>query len=90
MRIISVWAALALLACTADADTFFVANFGVNTISKFDQSGNASSFTNAFVNGPNGLALDRAGNLYVSTNENMIEKFSPSGIDLRFRQRWSE
>ena len=39
-------------------------------------------FTGAFVNGPNGLALDSSGNLYVTTNSNVIRKFSPGGVDL--------
>jgi sugar lactone lactonase YvrE len=73
---------LVLLAPLAQADTFFVANFGVNSITKYDANGNGSSFTSAFVNGPNGLALDSSGNLYVTTNNNTIEKFSPNGTDL--------
>ena len=71
-----------LLASLAQADTFFVANFGVNSITKYDANGNGSSFTSAFVNGPNGLALDSSGNLYVTTNSNTIEKFAPNGTDL--------
>jgi hypothetical protein len=66
----------------AMADTFFVTNFGVNTISEYDENGIESLFTSSFVNGPNGIALDSGGNVYVSTNENTIEKFSPDGIDL--------
>ena len=30
----------------------------------------------------NGLALDSSGNLYVTTNSNMIRKFAPNGADL--------
>ena len=71
-----------LLASLAQADTFFVANFGVNSITKYDANGNGSPFTSAFVNGPNGLALDSSGNLYVTTNSNTIEKFAPDGTDL--------
>ena len=66
----------------ARADHFFVANFGVNSITKYDASGNGSPFTDAFVNGPNGVAVDASGNLYVSTNQNTIEKFAPDGTDL--------
>ena len=69
-------------ASLAPADTLFVANFGVNTITKYDATGNGSSFTSAFVNGPNGVALDSSGNLYVSTNNNTIEVFAPDGTDL--------
>ena len=75
-------ALLLALAAIAHADTFFVANFGVDTISQYDANGNGSSFTSAFVNGPNGVALDSSGNLYVSTNNNTIEIFAPDGTDL--------
>jgi len=52
--------AAGLLACAsfASGDTVFVTNFGVNTITKYDANGNGSPFTSAFVNGPNGVALD--------------------------------
>lgn len=75
-------AALLFLAPLARADTFYVSNFGVNSITQYDDNGNASNFTSAFVNGPNGLALDGQGNLYVSTNSNTIQKFSPNGTSL--------
>ncbi|MGH7937085.1 MAG: NHL repeat-containing protein, partial [Bryobacteraceae bacterium] len=64
------------------ADTFVLANFGTNTITEYADDGSASAFTNAYVNGPNGVALDRNGNLFVSTNSNTIEEFSPAGADL--------
>ena len=41
-----------------------------------------SPFTGEFVNGPYGLALDSSGNLYVTTNSNVIRKFGPNGVDL--------
>jgi len=82
MKSLSLFAAAICLGSAVQADTFFVANFGVNTITRYDQNGAPSSFTSAFVNGPNGLALDSAGNLYVSTNSNTIEKFAPDGSDL--------
>ena len=66
----------------AGATTLFVTNFGVNTITEYDESGNGTPFTTAFVNGPNGIALDASGNVYVSTNNNTVEKFSPTGQDL--------
>ncbi len=66
----------------ARADTVFVPNTGINSISKYDPNGNRSAFTSAFVNGPMGVALDANGNLFVSTNDNKIEKFSPTGADL--------
>jgi sugar lactone lactonase YvrE len=79
---LAIAAGLLLIASIAPADTFFVANFGVNTITKYDANGNGSPFTGAFVNGPYGVALDSGGNLYVSTNNNTIEKFAPDGTDL--------
>lgn len=69
-------------ACLAQADNFFVANFGVNSISKYDDSGSGSLFTGSFVNGPYGLAFDASGNLYVTTSSNTIAKFAPNGADL--------
>ncbi len=74
---------LLLLGLTgARAETFYVPNTGENTISQYDNNGAATAFTSASVNGPIGVALDRQGNLFVSTNGNTIEKFSPSGVDL--------
>ncbi len=66
----------------ARADLFFVTNFGVNTITKYDESGNGSIFTNSFVNGPSGIAIDATGKVYVSTNDDTIERFAPDGTDL--------
>ncbi len=80
-KLLLLFAALLGIA-TVHADTFFVPNTGVNTISQYDENGVASSFTSAFVPGPNGVALDRDGNLFVSTNANAIEEFSPAGVDL--------
>ena len=70
------------LVSIASADTFFVADFGVNSITKYDAEGNGSPFTNEFVNGPYGVAIDSNGNLYVSTNANVIREFAPDGTDL--------
>ncbi|MBA3962064.1 MAG: hypothetical protein H0X40_09195 [Chthoniobacterales bacterium] len=63
----------------AQADSFFVSNFGINTITRYDESGNGSLFTNSFVHGPTGIALDASGNVYVATQSNTIEKFAPNG-----------
>ena len=82
MKLIPLLVISVCAASIAQADMFFVADFGVNTITRYDQNGTPSSFTDAFVNGPYGVALDGAGNLYVSTNNNTIEKFSPTGVDL--------
>jgi sugar lactone lactonase YvrE len=64
------------------ADMFFVPISGENTITRYDQNGNGSTFTGAFVPGPYGIALDAEGNVYVTTNNNTIEKFGPNGADL--------
>lgn len=64
------------------ADTFFVANQGVNSVTKYDSSGSGASFTDASLTGPTGVALDHAGNLFVATANNTIEKFSESGVHL--------
>jgi DNA-binding beta-propeller fold protein YncE len=69
------------LACT-QADTFCVANFGGNSITRYDDNSSGSPFTAAFVNGPNGIALDSSGNLYIATSNNTIEKFAPGRADL--------
>jgi sugar lactone lactonase YvrE len=79
---LQLFVALFAIGSFASADTFFVADFGVNSITKYDADGNASPFTNEFVNGPYGIALDSSGNLYVSTNSNVIRKFAPGGTDL--------
>ncbi len=64
------------------ADSFFVTNFGINTITRYDKNGNGALFTKSFVNGPTGIALDASGNVYVATTDNTIKKFSPEGADL--------
>ena len=49
---------LLLLGLTgARAETFYVPNTGENTISQYDDNGNATAFTSAFVSGPIGVAL---------------------------------
>ncbi len=73
---------LLLGATAARAQQFYVPITGLNTITRFDASGNATPFTSAFTSGPMGVALDANGNVFVSTNDNRIEEFSPSGIDL--------
>ncbi|MDQ3414678.1 MAG: hypothetical protein M3480_06865, partial [Verrucomicrobiota bacterium] len=40
------------------ADSFFVSNFGINTITRYDKDGNDSLFTDSFINGPTGITLD--------------------------------
>ena len=81
-RALTIATGLLALASHAQADNFFVANSGINSITKYDDNGGGSPFTGAFVNGPYGLALDSSGNLYVTTNSNVIRKFGPDGVDL--------
>ena len=81
-RTLTIATGLLVLASLVQADNFFVANSGVNSITKYDDNGAGSPFTGEFVNGPYGLALDSSANLYVTTNSNVIRKFSPSGVDL--------
>src|SRR4029434_9464506 len=81
-RTLTIATGLLVLASLAQADNFFVANSGVNSITKYDDNGAGSAFTGEFVNGPYGLALDSSANLYVTTNSNVIRKFSPNGVDL--------
>lgn len=58
----------------------YVSNYGGNSISAIDSSGNVNSFANTHLNVPSGVALDAQGNVYVSNiGTNTIEEFSPSG-----------
>ena len=66
----------------ARADSFFVTNFGINTITRYDKNGSGSLFTKSFVNGPTGITLDGSGNVYVATADDTIRKFSADGTDL--------
>ncbi|MGH8095062.1 MAG: NHL repeat-containing protein [Chthoniobacterales bacterium] len=66
----------------SSGDILYLSDFGDSTVLQYDSAGNQSSFTSAFVNGATGIALDAAGNVYVSTGTNGIEKFGPNGSDL--------
>ncbi|HEX3818215.1 MAG TPA: NHL repeat-containing protein [Chthoniobacterales bacterium] len=79
---LAVLAALCAFAAGVAADTFFVANTGGNTITSYDNNGNATLFATSGLNGPIGIAIDRGGNLFISTNSNTIEKFSALGVHL--------
>ncbi len=81
-RALTIATGLLVLASLARGDNFFVANSGINSIAKYDDNGGSLPFAGGFVNGPYGLALDSSGNLYVSTNANVIRKFGPNGADL--------
>jgi sugar lactone lactonase YvrE len=66
----------------AGASSLFVGNSGDNTITRFDNAGNPTTFARG-LNAPTGLAFDAGGNLYVANQfANSIEKFSPMGVDL--------
>ena len=75
--------ALARLFCSPNsvhADTFYVSNYGDNTISKIDSRGNMTVFASTGLNKPMGVALDNSGNLYVANSgDGTIEKFDSSG-----------
>lgn len=79
---LAVLAALFVSVIGAGADTFFVANTGGNTITRYDDNGDGTPFTSPALNGPIGVAIDRSGNLFISTNANTIEKFSAFGVHL--------
>src|SRR3954451_4266525 len=71
--------ALCAAVSLASADTLFVTNYGDNSITKYNADGNGSPFTGEFINGPYGVAIDSNGNLYVSTNSNVIREFAFDG-----------
>lgn len=75
-------AAALIITASVRADNIVVSIFGTNTITSFDEQGTGSPFTNLPVIGPNGLAFDTSGNLYVSVSNNTIEKFGADGSDL--------
>jgi hypothetical protein len=77
-------AAALLAAPTASpADTIFVSNFVNKNIVEFTSGGVGSVFASTGASNPSGMAFDSMGNMYVSyVNNNLIEKFSPSGTDL--------
>ena len=58
-----------------------MANYLGDTIEKFTPGGVGSVFANTGLNGPIGLAIDKAGNVYVANYlGDTIEKFNPGGV----------
>lgn len=60
----------------------FVANFDGGTIDQFSSSGTYLRQFASGLNHPIVLVFDHAGNLLVSTYDNVLEEFSPDGTDL--------
>src|SRR5436853_5779872 len=62
------------------ADFFYVGNWGNNTITKFDSSGNGTLFASTGLSQPQGLAFDASGSLFVgNSGNNTIMKFDSTG-----------
>lgn len=62
------------------ADEFYVANFFSTQVTKFDANGAASNFGMAVNPSNAGIAIDFAGNVYVSdATNNIIMRFDPNG-----------
>jgi len=63
------------------ADLVYAANRNTNSVTVFTTNGVPSLFGTNGLNGPNGVACDAAGNVYVSGGSNfLIEVFTPQGI----------
>jgi sugar lactone lactonase YvrE len=76
-------ASLFLVAVCARADTYYVSYYGTNTIEQFAPDGtDLGAFPAAGLNGPQGIAFDSHGNLYVANSNNTILEFSPTGASL--------
>src|SRR5882724_5638379 len=81
-RIAAIGLAVGVLIPAVARAQVFVANFGGNSITKFDSSGNATTFaTGGLLNGPSALAFDNSGNLYVANYyNNNIVKYTSAGV----------
>ena len=74
-----------LSARPARADTIYVDCAFEGTIRQFATNGTGSIFARDSIANPQGLAFDKAGNLYVANEAfNTIEKFSSSGVPSLF------
>src|SRR5882672_9777799 len=81
-RIAAIGLAVGLLIPAVTQAQVFVANFGGNSITEFDSSGNATTFASGgLLNGPSALAFDGSGNLYVANYyNNNIVRYTPTGV----------
>ncbi len=62
-----------------------MSNYGNNTIEEFNSSGVGTVFANSGLSGPQGIAFDNNGNLYVANSgNNTIEKFNSQGVGTLF------
>src|SRR5881628_10384 len=67
------------------ADYIYVANYGNNTIEKFDANGQSTLFARSGLSSPIGLAFDSSGNLYVGNwGSSTIVKYDASGSETLF------
>jgi WD40 repeat protein len=85
MGLLSGFNTLVRAANAPSGQTLFVANANNNTIENFNASGAGVAFANAGLGGPDGLAVDTSGNLFVANSYvgytgYSIEEFSPSGV----------
>src|ERR1017187_6924835 len=79
--------AVILISSTSQAQNLYVANANNNTIIKITPAGAQSTFASG-LDGPYGMAFDRAGDLFVANaNNNTIIKITPAGAQSTFALR---
>ena len=76
---------LVITAVSARADYIFVSECQINTIMRYDSSGNGAVFADASdgLIDPAGIKCDGQGNLYVAENMKVL-KFDPNGSVSQF------
>jgi sugar lactone lactonase YvrE len=77
----SVTVPLVVMAAPTSAQVYYVSYANSNRVEEFSSSGVDLGIFASGVTGPQGLAFDTTGNLYVAESK-LIEKFSPTGTDL--------
>lgn len=86
--LLAVTAAIVLIACPAWADYVYVSDDLNNRIEKYDSvtGSHLGTFASNGLSGPNGMAFDRSGNMYVanynSNSGTTVEKLAPDGTDM--------